>query len=174
MQTLSGYKFKYKFVKGEINILHDLLICNPVMYPVRSNKDPQVTVIPESLILPDPGSPLPQTPATAPVISPQLLVIAPGPSSEAAPMMALPGTLLHNVLVAQHSSLDGQAICAKLFPDSASNDPYTLKYRIIYQNNKVWVPKDLRLCVMTEHHDPPLFGHPGTKELLDLIRRTFS
>ncbi|KAJ9057820.1 hypothetical protein DSO57_1019140 [Entomophthora muscae] len=87
-------------MKGELNILPDLLSHNPAMYPVRGNKDPQVTVILESLILPDSSSPLPQTPATAPVVSPQLLVIAPGPSSEAAPLLALPGTLLHDVLVA--------------------------------------------------------------------------
>ncbi|KAJ9079991.1 hypothetical protein DSO57_1029733 [Entomophthora muscae] len=60
MQTLSGYKFKYKFVKGELNILLDLLSCNPAMYLVRGNKYPQVTVIPESLILLDPGSPSPK------------------------------------------------------------------------------------------------------------------
>ncbi|KAJ9076606.1 hypothetical protein DSO57_1024476 [Entomophthora muscae] len=144
------------------------------MYPVRGNKDPQVTVIPESLILLDPASSLPQTSAIAPVVSPQLLVIGPGPLSEAAPPLALPGTLLHDVLVAQHSSPDGQAICAKLFPVSASNGPYTLKDRIIYQNNRLWVPKDLWLRVMIEHHDPPLFGHPGTKKLLELIRRTYS
>ncbi|KAJ9076837.1 hypothetical protein DSO57_1022436 [Entomophthora muscae] len=60
MQTLSGYKFKYKFVKGELNILPDLLSCNPAMYPVRGNKDPQVTVILESLILLDSGSPSPK------------------------------------------------------------------------------------------------------------------
>ncbi|KAJ9078928.1 hypothetical protein DSO57_1001679 [Entomophthora muscae] len=135
MQTLLGYKFKYKFVKGELNILPDLLSRNPTMYPVRGNKDPQVTVILESLILLDPGFPLPQTPATAPIVSPQLLSIAPGPSSEAAPLLALPGTFLHDVLVAQHSSPDGQAICAKLSPGSASNGLYTLKDRIIYQNN---------------------------------------
>ncbi|KAJ9069876.1 hypothetical protein DSO57_1014198 [Entomophthora muscae] len=144
------------------------------MYPVRGNKDPQITVILESLILLDPGSPLTCSPVTAPVASPQLLVIAPGPSSEVATPLALPGTLLHDVLAAQHSSPDGQAICAKLSPDSASNGPYTLKDRIIYQNKKVWVPKELCVCVMTEHHDPPLFEHPGTKKLLELIRRTYS
>ncbi|KAJ9078921.1 hypothetical protein DSO57_1001672 [Entomophthora muscae] len=144
------------------------------MYLVRGNDDPQVTVIPESLILLDSGSPLPQTPPTAPAVSPQLLVIAPAPSSELAPPLALLGMLLHNILVAQHSSLDGQAICAKLSPDSASNDPYTLKDMIIYQNNKVWVPKELLVHFMTEHHDPPLFGHPGTKKLLELIRHTYS
>ncbi|KAJ9054755.1 hypothetical protein DSO57_1010842 [Entomophthora muscae] len=132
MQTLSGYKFKYKFVKGELNILPDLLSCNPAMYPVRGNKDPQVTVIPESLILLEPDFPLPQTPVTAPVVTPQLLVIGTAPSYVAAPPLALPGMLLHNVLVAQHSSLDGQAICAKLSPDFASNGPYTLKDKIIY------------------------------------------
>ncbi|KAJ9071509.1 hypothetical protein DSO57_1036165 [Entomophthora muscae] len=79
---------------------------------------------------------------------------------------------LHNVLVAQHSSLDGQAICAKLSPDSASNGPYIIKDRIIYQNNKVWVPKELQLCVMTEHHNPPLFGHPSTKKLPKLVVNT--
>ncbi|KAJ9073186.1 hypothetical protein DSO57_1019234 [Entomophthora muscae] len=103
MQTLSGYKFKYGFVKGELNIL------------------------------PVPGS-LPQTQATAPVVTPQLLATGPVPSSEAAPPLALPGMLLYDVLLAQHSSPDGQAICTKLFPDSASNGPYTLKDRIIYQN----------------------------------------
>ncbi|KAJ9085221.1 hypothetical protein DSO57_1016200 [Entomophthora muscae] len=144
------------------------------MYPVRGNEDPQVTGIPESLVLPAPGLSSPHTPATAPAATPQLLIIGPGPSSEAAPLLALPGMLLHNILVAQHSSPDSQAICAKLSPDSASNGPYTLKDRIIYQNNKVWVPKELWLRVMTEHHDPPLFSHPGIKKLLELIRRTYS
>ncbi|KAJ9049355.1 hypothetical protein DSO57_1025374 [Entomophthora muscae] len=161
MQTLSGYKFKYKFVKGELNILPDLLSHNPAMYPVRSNEDPQVTVILESLILSDSGLSLPQNPPTAPVFPPQLLVIAPGFSSGVAPPLALPGTLLHNILVAQNSSPDGQAICAKLSPDSALNGPYTLNDRIIYQNNKVWVPKDLWLRVMTEHHDPPCLVIPA-------------
>ncbi|KAJ9069899.1 hypothetical protein DSO57_1014029 [Entomophthora muscae] len=96
------------------------------------------------------------------------------PSLAAPPPLALPGTLLYDVLTAQHSSLNGQAICAKLSPDSASNGPYTLKDRIIYQNDKVWVPKELQPCVMTEHHNPPLFDHPGTKKLLELIRRTYS
>ncbi|KAJ9062459.1 hypothetical protein DSO57_1010482 [Entomophthora muscae] len=90
----------------ELNILSDLLSCNPAMYPVRGNEDPQVTVIPESLILLDSGSPLPQTPPTPPVVPPQLLVIAPAPSSELDPPLALPGMLLHDILVAQHSSLD--------------------------------------------------------------------
>ncbi|KAJ9049620.1 hypothetical protein DSO57_1022395 [Entomophthora muscae] len=174
MQTLSGYKFKYKFVKGELNILLDLLSCKPAMYPVRGNKDPQVTVIPESLVLLAPGPSPPHTPATAPAATPQLLVIGPAPSSEAAPPLALPGTLLYNVLASQLCLLDSQAICAKLSPDSASNGPYTLKDRTIYQNNKVLVPKELQGRVMTEHHDPLLFGHPITKKLLELIRRTYS
>ncbi|KAJ9053986.1 hypothetical protein DSO57_1019165 [Entomophthora muscae] len=146
MQTLLGYKLKYKFVKGELNILPYLLSRNPEMYPVRGSKDPQVTIIPDSLILTEPDVPT--------IAPPQILAIDPVSSSEAAPPLALPGTLLHNVLVAQHSSPDGQAICAKLSPDSVSNVPYTLKDRIIYQNNKLWVPKKLQLCVMTEHHDP--------------------
>ncbi|KAJ9085191.1 hypothetical protein DSO57_1016343 [Entomophthora muscae] len=174
MQTLLGYKFKYKFMKGELNILPDLLSCNLAMYPVRGDEDPQITVIPESLVLLPPGSPPLHTPATVLAPTPQLLVIGPAPSPVAPPPLALPGTLLYDILTAQHSSLDGQAICAKLSPDSASNGPYTLKDRIIYQNDKVWVPKELRPRVMTEHHDPPLFGHPGTKKLLDLIRRTYS
>ncbi|KAJ9069132.1 hypothetical protein DSO57_1021799 [Entomophthora muscae] len=125
------------------------------MYPVRGNKDPQVTIIPETLILPAPGPSPPHSSATASAATPQLLFIGPAPSSEAAPPLALPGTLLYDVLVAQHSLLDSQAICAKLSPDSASNGPYTLKERIIYQNNKVWIPKELQPHVMTEHHDPP-------------------
>ncbi|KAJ9073232.1 hypothetical protein DSO57_1018681 [Entomophthora muscae] len=100
MQTLSDYKFKYKFVKGELNILPDLLSCNPAMYPVRGNEDPQVTVIPESLILLDSGSPLSQTPPTPPAVPLQLLVIAHAPSSELDLPLALPDMLLHNVLVA--------------------------------------------------------------------------
>ncbi|KAJ9087858.1 hypothetical protein DSO57_1028939 [Entomophthora muscae] len=137
------------------------------MYPVRSNEDPQVTVIPESLILPDFGPSLPQNPLTAPVVSPQLLVIAPGSSSGVLLPLALSDTLLHNILVALHSSPDGQAICAKLSPDSASNGPYTLKDMIIYQNNKVWVPKELRLRVMTEHHDPPCLVIPEQRSCLN-------
>ncbi|KAJ9080715.1 hypothetical protein DSO57_1021995 [Entomophthora muscae] len=110
----------------------------------------------------------------APIVPPQILAIGSASSSGAAPPLALPGTLLNDVLVAQNSSSDSQVICAKLSPNSASNGPYTLKDRIIYQNNKVWVPKELQLCVMTEHHDTPLFGHPGTKKLLELIRCTYS
>ncbi|KAJ9082855.1 hypothetical protein DSO57_1000839 [Entomophthora muscae] len=60
MQTLSGYKFKYKFVKGELNILPNLLSHNPAMYLVRGNKDPQVTVILESSILLESGPPFPK------------------------------------------------------------------------------------------------------------------
>ncbi|KAJ9058803.1 hypothetical protein DSO57_1008333 [Entomophthora muscae] len=146
MQTFLGYKFKYKFVKGELNILLDLLSHNPAMYPVRGNKDPKFTIIMELLVLPDSGSLLFQTSITAPVGSPQLLVIDPAPSSEASLPLALSCTLLHNVLVAQHSAPDGQAIFAKLSSDSAFNGPYTLKDRIIYQNNKVWVPKELQVC----------------------------
>ncbi|KAJ9075465.1 hypothetical protein DSO57_1035860 [Entomophthora muscae] len=100
MQTLSGYKFKYKFVKGELNILPDLLSCNLAMYPVRGDEDPQVTVIPESLVLPPPGSPPLHTPATVPAPTPQLLVIGPAPSPAASPPLALPGTLLYDVLTA--------------------------------------------------------------------------
>ncbi|KAJ9069108.1 hypothetical protein DSO57_1021893 [Entomophthora muscae] len=70
------------------------------MYLVRGNKDPQVTVIPESSILPDLASLLPQTPPAPAAVPPQLLVIAPGPSPELDPPLALPGTLLHDVLVA--------------------------------------------------------------------------
>ncbi|KAJ9080065.1 hypothetical protein DSO57_1028993 [Entomophthora muscae] len=155
MQMLSGYKFKYKLVKGELNILPDLLSHNLAMYLVRDDEDPQVTVIPESLVLLPPGSPPPHTPAMVPASTPQLLVIGPAPSPEAPPPLALPGMLLYDVLMAQHSLLDSQAIRAKLSLDSASNGPYTLKNRKIYQNNKVWVPKGMRLRVMTEHHDPP-------------------
>ncbi|KAJ9058158.1 hypothetical protein DSO57_1015194 [Entomophthora muscae] len=93
MQTLSGYKFKYKFVKGELNILPDFL-SYPAMYPVRGNKDPQVTVIPESLILPASGLSPPQTSATTPVVTPHLLAIGPAPPSKVVPPLALPGTLL--------------------------------------------------------------------------------
>ncbi|KAJ9086125.1 hypothetical protein DSO57_1007239 [Entomophthora muscae] len=174
MQTLSGYKFKYEFVKGELNIFPDLLSHNPAMYLVRGNKDPQVTVIPESSVLPVPGPSPSHTPATASAAPSQLLAIGPAPSLEASPPLALSGTLLYDVLVAQHSSPDGWAICAKLSPDSASNGPYTLNDRIIYQNDKVWVPKELRPHVMTEYHDPPLFGHPSSKKLLKLIRCTYS
>ncbi|KAJ9089692.1 hypothetical protein DSO57_1010189 [Entomophthora muscae] len=77
--------------------------------------------------------------------TPQLLAIGPAPSPEAAPPLAFPSTLLYDVLVAQHSLPKGQVICAKLSSDSASNGPYSLKDRIIYQNNKVWVPKELQL-----------------------------
>ncbi|KAJ9051693.1 hypothetical protein DSO57_1002392 [Entomophthora muscae] len=103
------------------------------MYPVRGDNDPQVTVIPESSVLLAPSTSPPHTPATAPAATPQLLAIGPALSLEAAPPLALPGTLLYDVLVAQHSSLDGLVICAKLSPVSASNGPYTLKDRIIYQ-----------------------------------------
>ncbi|KAJ9082767.1 hypothetical protein DSO57_1001833 [Entomophthora muscae] len=174
MQTFLGYKFKYEFVKSELNILPGLLSCNPAMYPVRGNKDPQVIIIPKSLILTEPAPSLPQSLAAPPVAPLQILNIDPALSSEAVLPLAFPGTLLHNVLAAQHFSLDGQVICAKLSHDSTSNGPYILKDRIIYQINKVWVPKEMRLRVMTEHHDPPLFGHPGTNKLLELISCTYS
>ncbi|KAJ9077815.1 hypothetical protein DSO57_1013059 [Entomophthora muscae] len=167
MQALLGYKFKYKFVKEELNILPDLMSCNPAMYLVRGDKDPQVTIILESLILPVPGSSLPQIPAMPSVTPPQILAIGPAPSPEAPPPLVLHRTLLYDVLVAQHSFPDGQAICAKVSPDSASNGPYTPKDRIIYQNNKVWVPKELQLCVMTEHHDPPCLVTPAQRSCLN-------
>ncbi|KAJ9068172.1 hypothetical protein DSO57_1031315 [Entomophthora muscae] len=80
---------------------------------VRGNEEPQVTVIPESLILLESGPP--QPPAMAPVVTPQLLAIGPAPSSEAPPLLALPSTLLHYVLVAQHSSQTGRLSALSIF-----------------------------------------------------------
>ncbi|KAJ9070868.1 hypothetical protein DSO57_1002928 [Entomophthora muscae] len=57
MQNLSGYKFRYEFVKGELNILPDLLSWDPAMYPVRSDEDPLVTLIPASQVIPPPSPP---------------------------------------------------------------------------------------------------------------------
>ncbi|KAJ9050485.1 hypothetical protein DSO57_1013940 [Entomophthora muscae] len=94
MQTLLGYKFKYKFVKGELNILPDLLSRNLAMYPVRGDEYPQVTVIPESLVLLLPGSPPLHTPATVLAPTPQLLVIGPAPSPAAPPTLGSPWNTL--------------------------------------------------------------------------------
>ncbi|KAJ9071651.1 hypothetical protein DSO57_1034908 [Entomophthora muscae] len=65
MQTLSGYKFQYEFVKGELNILLDLLSWDPAMYPVCGDEDPLMTLIPASQVIlppsppPTPGHPPP-------------------------------------------------------------------------------------------------------------------
>ncbi|KAJ9086570.1 hypothetical protein DSO57_1002697 [Entomophthora muscae] len=64
------------------------------MYPVRGDKDPQVTVISESLVLPPPSSPPLHTPATVPAPTPQLLDIGPAPSPAAPPTLGSPWNTL--------------------------------------------------------------------------------
>ncbi|KAJ9051942.1 hypothetical protein DSO57_1039084 [Entomophthora muscae] len=73
------------------------------MYPVRGEKDPQVTIIPESLNLLTPGPPLPQPPSHSfLLLPPQILAIFPVSPPETAPTLDLLSTVLHDVLVAQH------------------------------------------------------------------------
>ncbi|KAJ9062415.1 hypothetical protein DSO57_1011092 [Entomophthora muscae] len=56
MQTLSAYKFKYEFVSGSLNILPNLLSCNPSMFSSNAEDNPQITLIPTlSVLLPTPG-----------------------------------------------------------------------------------------------------------------------
>ncbi|KAJ9076441.1 hypothetical protein DSO57_1026197 [Entomophthora muscae] len=95
MQTLSGYKFWYKFVKGKLNILLDLLSQDPAMCPVHGNEDPLLTLIPASQVF------LPPSPLPTPGDSPPTQVVglcSLAPSQQDIPLV-LPGTLLHDVLL---------------------------------------------------------------------------
>ncbi|KAJ9071522.1 hypothetical protein DSO57_1036088 [Entomophthora muscae] len=156
MQTLSAHKFKYEFVSGSLNILPNLLSCNPTMFPSNAEGNPQITLISIlSVFLPTPGL---------------LSLLVPVPEFP----LVLPGSLLHDVVSTQYTLLDGQVILSELSPEHPLLGPYVLKERIVYQNNRVWVPKSLRQCILTEHHKSPLFGHPCSSKLLKLIQRTYS
>ncbi|KAJ9073070.1 hypothetical protein DSO57_1020366 [Entomophthora muscae] len=111
------------------------------MYPVRGDENPLVTLIPASQVIlpPSPPQTLGHPPPTQPV---GLCSLAP-PQQEI--LLALPGTLLHDVLMAQCSSLDGMALLSKLTPEHTKKGAYTLKDSLVYQNKQIWVPKSL--CV---------------------------
>ncbi|KAJ9084492.1 hypothetical protein DSO57_1023812 [Entomophthora muscae] len=140
------------------------------MYPVCGDENTLVTLIPASQVIPPP-SPPPTTDHPPPTQVVGICSLAP-PQQDI--LLALPGTLLHDVILTQRSSLDSIALLSKLTPEHLKEGAYILKESIVYQNKQIWVPKSLRACVMTEHHEPLLFGHPGTKKLLELIRRTYS
>ncbi|KAJ9061775.1 hypothetical protein DSO57_1017355 [Entomophthora muscae] len=56
IQTLSAYKFKYEFVSDSLNILPNLLSCNPSMFPSNAEDNPQIALISTlSVLLPTPG-----------------------------------------------------------------------------------------------------------------------
>ncbi|KAJ9053028.1 hypothetical protein DSO57_1028284 [Entomophthora muscae] len=151
MQTLSAYKFKYEFVSGSLSILPNLLSCNPSMFPSNAKDNPQITLILTlSVLLPTPGL---------------LALLVPVPEFP----LVLSGSLLHDVVSTQYTSPNGQVILSKLSPEHLLLGPYALKERIVYQNNRVWVPKSLRERILTEHHNSPLFGHTGSSKLLNLI-----
>ncbi|KAJ9088937.1 hypothetical protein DSO57_1018047 [Entomophthora muscae] len=139
------------------------------MYPVHGDEDPPcdshpcIPGTPPSPLLTSGDSPLTQVVGLCYIAPPQQDIL-----------LALPGNLLHNVLLAQHFSLDSKALLSKLTLEHPKEGVYVLKESIVYQNKKIWVPKSLCAHVMTEHHEPPLFEHPGTKKLLELIRCTYS
>ncbi|KAJ9080577.1 hypothetical protein DSO57_1023404 [Entomophthora muscae] len=124
------------------------------MYPVCGDEDPLVKLIPVSQVfLPPLPPPTPGDSSTTQVVG--LFSLA--PSQQDIPL-ALPGTLLHDVLLAQRSSPDGMALLFKLTPEHPKEGVYVLKESIVYQNKQIWVPKSLCAHVMTEHHDPPCLG----------------
>ena len=153
LMFLLGFKFKYQFVKGSLNILPDMLSRNPSMAKANGDTDSPVTVVPNSQVL----SPTP------------LLVIA--ASNTLPPTDA--DSLLDHVLYAQLNEADGQAALT-LLANPKAKSPLCLKESVVYHNSKVWVPAALRERVVREHHDPPTMGHPGSRKCLDLIRRTYS
>ncbi|KAJ9061615.1 hypothetical protein DSO57_1018779 [Entomophthora muscae] len=129
MQTLLEYKLQYEFVKGKLNILLDLLSWDPAMYPVCGDEDPLVTLIPASQVILPPHCCRPQ------VTLPPTQVV--GLCSLAPPQqdipLALPGTLLHDVLLAQHSSPDSMILLSKLTPEHPNKGAYVLMESIVYQ-----------------------------------------
>ncbi|KAJ9064600.1 hypothetical protein DSO57_1028843 [Entomophthora muscae] len=125
------------------------------MYPVCGDEDPLVTLIPASqVILPPSPPPTPGHPPPTQVVG--LCSLTPPPQQDI--LLALPGTFLHDVLLAQCSSLDSMVLLCKLMSEHPKEGAYALKESIVYQNKQIWVPKSLCACVITEHHDPPCLG----------------
>ncbi|KAJ9068486.1 hypothetical protein DSO57_1028214 [Entomophthora muscae] len=83
------------------------------MYSVRSDKDPLVTLISASQVI-LPPSLLPTLGDSPPTQVTGLCSLA---SSQQDILLALPGNLLHYVLLAQLSSLDGMTLLSKLTPE---------------------------------------------------------
>ncbi|KAJ9061086.1 hypothetical protein DSO57_1024092 [Entomophthora muscae] len=133
MQTLSGYKFQYEFVKGKLNILPDLLIQDPAMYPVCGDEDSLVTLIPVSQVFLPPL--LPPTQGDSPPT--QVVGLCSLAPSQQEIRLVFPGILLHNVLLAQHSSPDGMALLSKPTPEHSKEGVYVLKESIVYQNEQI-------------------------------------
>ncbi|KAJ9075895.1 hypothetical protein DSO57_1031306 [Entomophthora muscae] len=122
------------------------------MYPVRGDEGPFLTLIPASQVI-LPPSPPPTQGDSSPTQVGGLCSLAP-PQQDIPPVLS--GTLLHDVLLAQCSSLESMALLFKLTPEHPKEGAYILKESIVYQNKQIWVPKSLCTCVMTEHHDPPV------------------
>ncbi|KAJ9063916.1 hypothetical protein DSO57_1035943 [Entomophthora muscae] len=113
-----------------MNILLDLLSCDPAMYLVQGDEYPLVTLILASQVILPPS--LPQTPGHLPPT--QAVGLCPlAPPQQDIPL-ALPGYLLHNVLMVQHSSTDIMVLLSKLTPEHPKEGTYTLKESIVYQN----------------------------------------
>ncbi|KAJ9055755.1 hypothetical protein DSO57_1000614 [Entomophthora muscae] len=93
------------------------------MYPVRGDEDHLVILIPASQVI------LPHSLPPTPGDSPPTQVV--GLCSLAPPQqdipLALPGTLLHDVLLAQHSSPDVMVLLSKLTPEHLKEGAYALK-----------------------------------------------
>ncbi|KAJ9076695.1 hypothetical protein DSO57_1023896 [Entomophthora muscae] len=140
------------------------------MYPVRGDEDPLVTLIPASqVILPlsppqNPGHPPPtQVVGLCSLVPPQQDIL-----------LALPGTLLHDVLLARSSSPDSMVFLSKLTPEHPKEGTYTLKESIVYQKQANLGPYELVCACHDRASQSPLFGHPGTNKILELIRCTYS
>ncbi|KAJ9071768.1 hypothetical protein DSO57_1033777 [Entomophthora muscae] len=75
-----AYKFKYEFFSSSLNILPNLLSCNPAMFPFNAEDNPQITLIPTLSVLL----------STLGLLA--LLVLVPEFP------LVLPGSLLHDVV----------------------------------------------------------------------------
>ncbi|KAJ9062297.1 hypothetical protein DSO57_1012092 [Entomophthora muscae] len=97
------------------------------MYPVYGDEDPLVTLIPVSQVLLSPS--LPPTPGDSPLTQVVGLCSLAPPQQDI--LLALPGTLLHDVLLAQFSSPDSMALLSKLTPEHPKEGTYVLKESIV-------------------------------------------
>ena len=64
-------------------------------------------------------------------------------------------------------------IIQDMIEDPTNSDKITEKEGLVYMRNLIYIPKCMRNEIIAMHHDPPLYGHPGTDRTTELVARNY-
>ena len=60
-----------------------------------------------------------------------------------------------------------------MIKDPMNSDKIIEEGGLVYINNLIYIPKSMEEEIIAIHHNPPLHGHPGMDQTIELIARNY-